>query len=73
LERRAARSNPAEFPENWPIVDRGQGSAGAHRTGLSIVGFFAGDLSRRTMLFVVIPLIVIFFFGSLALAVVLLP
>ena len=32
-----------------------------------------GDLSRRTMLFVVIPLIIIFFFGSLALAVALLP
>jgi hypothetical protein len=40
---------------------------------LSIVSFFAGDLSQRTMLFVVIPLIAIFFFGSLALAVALLP
>jgi hypothetical protein len=40
---------------------------------MSIVGFFTGDLSRRTTLFVVIPLIVIFFFGSLALAVALLP
>jgi len=43
------------------------------RTSSSIAGFFAGDLSRRTMLFVVIPLIIIFSFGSLALVVALLP
>ena len=54
-------------------MDRRQESAGARRIGLSIIGFLAGDLSRRTMLFVVIPLIVIFFFGSLALAVALVP
>jgi hypothetical protein len=56
-----------------PMVDRRQKSAGTHHIGLSTVRFFAGDLSRRTMLFVIIPLIVIFFFGSLAVAVALLP
>ena len=54
-------------------MDRRRGPAEAYRIGLSIVGFFAGDLSQRAMLFVVIPLIVVFFFGSLALAVALLP
>jgi hypothetical protein len=54
-------------------VDQRQESTGVHCIGSSIVRFFAGDLSRRTILFVVIPLIVLFFFGSLALAVTLLP
>lgn len=54
-------------------MDRRREPANAHGIGLSIVGFFAGDLSQRTMLFVVIPLIVVSFFGSLALAVALLP
>ena len=57
---------------NQPIVDRQQESASAQRSGGRIVGFLAGDLSRRAMLSVV-ALIVIFFFGSLALAVALLP
>jgi hypothetical protein len=50
-------------------VNQRQRPADAH----GIVRFFTGDLSRRTMLFVVIPLIIIFFFGSLAVAVALLP
>jgi hypothetical protein len=54
-------------------VDRRQESTGTHCIGLSIVRFFAGDLSRRTILFVVIPLIILFFFGSVAVAVALLP
>jgi hypothetical protein len=48
-------------------------TASARGVSGSIGRFFAGDLSRRTMLFVVIPLIVIFFFGSLVAAVALLP
>ena len=43
------------------------------RMGSNIARFFTGDLRRRTMLFVMIPLIVISFFGSLTLAVALLP
>jgi hypothetical protein len=55
------------------MVDQQQESADAQRIGAGIVRFFAGDVSRRTMLLVVIPLIVIFFFGSLGVAVALLP
>jgi hypothetical protein len=54
-------------------VDQRQESVDNHCVSAGIVRFFAGDLSRRTMLFVVIPLIVAFFFGSLAVAVALLP
>jgi len=43
------------------------------RTGSNIACFFTGDLSQRTMRFAVVPLIVVCFVGSLAVAVALLP
>jgi len=74
MPKKSVKVSAAKFPGDQPVVDRRQESAGAHHNiGLSIVGFFTGDLRRRTMLLVVIPLIVFFFFGSLALAVALLP
>ena len=54
-------------------MDRRQGTGDAPRIGLRIVGFFCGDLSQRTVLYWVVPLIGIFYFGSLVLAVALLP